>query len=154
MVSAGWLVRTWRSTSRGPIKPINSADTFFELVLFSRGQLVQASNMQEFAVLASLEGVSLDKNLEALGITLSEEDHAKVLQRIVKLGDSKAVITPQQGTALEIFIWGRNPLRGSLRCRSSGLPMSRAPSTSPDSPQASFTSHTGPSSIRGNSRSR
>ena len=37
---------------------------------------------------------SLKKNLEALGISLSEEDQAKVLKRIVKLGDSKAVITP------------------------------------------------------------
>ncbi|MGI9302826.1 MAG: alpha-isopropylmalate synthase regulatory domain-containing protein [Gammaproteobacteria bacterium] len=37
---------------------------------------------------------SLQKNLDALGISLSEEDQAKVLERIVKLGDSKAVITP------------------------------------------------------------
>ena len=36
---------------------------------------------------------SLRKNLEELGISLSEEDQAKVLERIVKLGDSKAVIT-------------------------------------------------------------
>jgi len=38
---------------------------------------------------------SLKKNLEALGISLSEEDQVKVLKRIVKLGDSKAVITPE-----------------------------------------------------------
>ncbi len=38
---------------------------------------------------------SLKKNLEALGISLSEMDQAKVLKRIVKLGDSKAIITPE-----------------------------------------------------------
>jgi len=38
---------------------------------------------------------SLEKNLEALGISLSAEDRAKVLRRIVKLGDSKADITPE-----------------------------------------------------------
>ncbi len=36
---------------------------------------------------------SLKKNLEELGIHLSPEDQAAVLQRIVKLGDSKATIT-------------------------------------------------------------
>jgi len=36
---------------------------------------------------------SLKKNLEELGIHLSAEDHAQVLKRIVKLGDSKATIT-------------------------------------------------------------
>ena len=36
---------------------------------------------------------SLKKNLEELGISLSAEDQAKVLERIVKLGDSKATIT-------------------------------------------------------------
>ncbi|CAJ2375728.1 MAG: (R)-citramalate synthase CimA [Arenicellales bacterium IbO2] len=46
--------------------------------------------------LGKLSGkASLDKNLEALGISLSEEDRLKVLQRIVKLGDSKADITPE-----------------------------------------------------------
>ena len=38
---------------------------------------------------------SLEKNLEALGISLSQEDRAKVLKRVVKLGDSKATITPE-----------------------------------------------------------
>ncbi|MGR3984755.1 MAG: 2-isopropylmalate synthase [Gammaproteobacteria bacterium] len=38
---------------------------------------------------------SLEKNLETLGISLSAEDRAKVLKRIVKLGDSKADITPE-----------------------------------------------------------
>jgi D-citramalate synthase len=37
---------------------------------------------------------SLKKNLEELGIHLSQEDHAQVLERIVKLGDQKATITP------------------------------------------------------------
>jgi len=36
---------------------------------------------------------SLKKNLEELGIRLSPEDHAHVLERIVKLGDQKATIT-------------------------------------------------------------
>ncbi|NQX87829.1 MAG: 2-isopropylmalate synthase [Halioglobus sp.] len=38
---------------------------------------------------------SLAKNLEALGLSLSEENQQKVLARIVKLGDSKATITPE-----------------------------------------------------------
>jgi D-citramalate synthase len=36
---------------------------------------------------------SLQKNLDELGISLSEEDKTKVLERIVKLGDSKSLIT-------------------------------------------------------------
>ncbi len=36
---------------------------------------------------------SLQKNLEALGISLAADERAKVLRRIVKLGDSKATIT-------------------------------------------------------------
>jgi len=38
---------------------------------------------------------SLKKNLEKLGLTLSEEDQQKVLARIVKLGDSKQTITTE-----------------------------------------------------------
>ncbi|MBL4821387.1 MAG: 2-isopropylmalate synthase [Gammaproteobacteria bacterium] len=38
---------------------------------------------------------SLINNLEELGLSLSEEEQAKVLARIVKLGDSKQVITPE-----------------------------------------------------------
>lgn len=38
---------------------------------------------------------SLLNNLEELGISLSDEDQAKVLQRIVKLGDSKQQITSE-----------------------------------------------------------
>lgn len=36
---------------------------------------------------------SLQKNLDELGISLSDEDRAKVLERIVKLGDTKSTIT-------------------------------------------------------------
>lgn len=38
---------------------------------------------------------SLKNNLKELGLSLSEEDQRKVLERIVKLGDSKQVITPE-----------------------------------------------------------
>lgn len=38
---------------------------------------------------------SLKKNLEQLGIDLSEDDQKKVLARIVRLGDSKQSITPE-----------------------------------------------------------
>jgi (R)-citramalate synthase len=38
---------------------------------------------------------SLKKNLEALGISLSPQDQAAVLERIVKLGDTKAMITAE-----------------------------------------------------------
>ncbi len=38
---------------------------------------------------------SLKKNLEEMGIRLSPEDQAEVLERIVKLGDSKATITSE-----------------------------------------------------------
>ena len=38
---------------------------------------------------------SLINNLEELGLNLNEEEQVKVLERIVKLGDSKQVITPE-----------------------------------------------------------
>ena len=38
---------------------------------------------------------SIVNNLEELGISLSEEDQAKVLQRVVALGDSKHLITAE-----------------------------------------------------------
>lgn len=38
---------------------------------------------------------SLINNLEELGLNLTEEEQARVLERIVKLGDSKQVITPE-----------------------------------------------------------
>ncbi len=37
---------------------------------------------------------SLDQNLDALGISLSEQDKQKVLAKVIELGDSKQVITP------------------------------------------------------------
>ncbi len=38
---------------------------------------------------------SLQKNLETLGISLSPENRMKVLERVVELGDSKEIITPE-----------------------------------------------------------
>ncbi|MGI9310960.1 MAG: alpha-isopropylmalate synthase regulatory domain-containing protein [bacterium] len=56
----------------------------------------QRFNRSRSYALGKMSGkASLQKNLEALGISLSEDDRAKVLQRIVKLGDSKEVITPE-----------------------------------------------------------
>ena len=56
----------------------------------------QRFNRSRSYALGKLSGkASLEKNLEALGISLSEDDRAKVLKRIVKLGDSKAIITPE-----------------------------------------------------------
>jgi len=37
---------------------------------------------------------SLDQNLDALGISLSEKDKKKVLAKVIELGDSKQIITP------------------------------------------------------------
>ena len=56
----------------------------------------QRFNRSRSYALGKMSGkASLEKNLEALGISLSEEDRAQVLKRIVKLGDSKATITPE-----------------------------------------------------------
>ncbi len=56
----------------------------------------QRFNRSRGYALGKMSGkASLIKNLEALGISLSAEDRAKVLKRIVKLGDSKAIITPE-----------------------------------------------------------
>ncbi len=38
---------------------------------------------------------SLDQNLDALGISLSDEDKKRVLSKVIELGDSKQVITPE-----------------------------------------------------------
>ena len=46
--------------------------------------------------LGKLSGkASIINNLEELGITLAEDDLAKVLERVVELGDSKHVITSE-----------------------------------------------------------
>ena len=56
----------------------------------------QRFNRSRSYALGKMSGkASLDKNLEALGISLSTEDRDKVLKRIVQLGDSKAAITPE-----------------------------------------------------------
>lgn len=38
---------------------------------------------------------SLEKNLDYLGIKLSDEDQKKVLSKVIELGDSKQIITPE-----------------------------------------------------------
>lgn len=38
---------------------------------------------------------SLEKNLDYLGIKLSSDDQAKVLSKVIELGDSKQIITPE-----------------------------------------------------------
>ncbi len=56
----------------------------------------QRFNRSRSYALGKMSGkASLEKNLEALGISLSAEDRTKVLKRIVQLGDSKAAITPE-----------------------------------------------------------
>ena len=51
-------------------------------------------NRKRSYALGKMSGkASLKKNLEELGISLSSEDQAEVLKRIVSLGDSKATIT-------------------------------------------------------------
>lgn len=53
-------------------------------------------NRKRSYALGKMSGkASLQNNLEELGLELSEEDQKKVLDKIVKLGDSKAVITPE-----------------------------------------------------------
>ena len=38
---------------------------------------------------------SLEKNLDYLGITLNADDKKKVLAKVIELGDSKQIITPE-----------------------------------------------------------
>ena len=87
--------------------PVVGADVFTQTAGIhadgdQKGELYQTVlspdrfNRSRSYALGKMSGkASLDKNLEALGISLSEDDHAKVLKRIVKLGDSKATITPE-----------------------------------------------------------
>ncbi len=87
--------------------PIVGADVFTQTAGIhadgdSKGDLYQTDlspdrfNRSRSYALGKMSGkASLKKNLETLGISLSEEDQAKVLKRIVKLGDSKATITPE-----------------------------------------------------------
>ena len=53
------------------------------------------SRIRSYALGKMSGKASLSNNLERLGITLSEENQKKVLQRIVKLGDSKQTITTE-----------------------------------------------------------
>ncbi|HUF75480.1 MAG TPA: alpha-isopropylmalate synthase regulatory domain-containing protein [Longimicrobiales bacterium] len=53
-------------------------------------------NRERIYALGKMSGkASLGKNLEELGIHLSPQDQAEVLERIVELGDSKATITAE-----------------------------------------------------------
>lgn len=53
-------------------------------------------NRKHTYALGKMSGkASLKNNLDEMGISLSSEDQAKVLERIVKLGDSKHVITSE-----------------------------------------------------------
>ena len=65
-----------------------------------KGELYQTAlgperfDRQRIYALGKMSGkASLEKNLEDLGIYLTVEERAKVLERIVKLGDAKATIT-------------------------------------------------------------
>lgn len=85
--------------------PIVGADVFTQTAGIhadgdSKGGLyITALRPERFArkrtyALGKMSGkASLANNLEELGLELSEEDQRKVLQEIVKLGDSKAIIT-------------------------------------------------------------
>ncbi len=85
--------------------PIVGADVFTQTAgIHADGDLkgglyITALRPERFArkriyALGKMSGkASLANNLEELGLTLSAEDQAKVLKRIVKLGDSKEIIT-------------------------------------------------------------
>lgn len=85
--------------------PIVGADVFTQTAgIHADGDLkgglyITALRPERFArkriyALGKMSGkASLANNLEELGLTLSVEDQAKVLKRIVKLGDSKEIIT-------------------------------------------------------------
>lgn len=87
--------------------PIVGADVFTQTAgIHADGDLkgdLYVSNLgpERFArkrvyALGKMSGkASLKNNLDELGISLSEEDQAKVLKRIVKLGDSKQIISSE-----------------------------------------------------------
>ncbi|MEX0619903.1 MAG: alpha-isopropylmalate synthase regulatory domain-containing protein [Pseudohongiellaceae bacterium] len=87
--------------------PVVGADVFTQTAGIhadgdSKGNLyVTALRPERFArkrvyALGKMSGkASLRNNLEELGLNLSDEDQARVLERIVKLGDSKQTITPE-----------------------------------------------------------
>ena len=51
---------------------------------------------------------SLEQNLNELGISLSEEDQQKVLAKVIQLGDSKQVITPEDLPFIIADVLGSN----------------------------------------------
>lgn len=87
--------------------PVVGADVFTQTAGVhadgdSKGKLYQSPLTPErFArkrsyALGKMSGkASLERNLQALGIHLTAEEQAKVLQRIVELGDTKATVTPE-----------------------------------------------------------
>ncbi len=63
--------------------------------LYANKLLPERFSRQRGYALGKLAGkASLDKNLEALGLELTEEARKKVLQEIVRLGDKKKQVTP------------------------------------------------------------
>lgn len=87
--------------------PITGADVFTQTAGIHAdgdqkgGLYITALRPERFArrrsyALGKMSGrASLLHNLEELGLSLSEEDQAKVLKRIVRLGDSKEIITAE-----------------------------------------------------------
>jgi D-citramalate synthase len=62
--------------------------------------------------LGKLSGkASLEQNLRALGIELSEEESARVLRRVVELGDKKHAVTPADLPYLIADVLGREEQR-------------------------------------------
>lgn len=51
---------------------------------------------REYALGKTSGKANIKKNLEALGIELSEDDIKKVTQRVIELGDKKEIVTPEE----------------------------------------------------------
>ena len=105
IVSVSQMVESYSGKYVAANTPILGSDVFTQTAGIhadgdKKGNLyVSKLHPQRFArkhtyALGKMSGkASLAKNLEELGISLSEEDQQKVLERIVKLGDSKQKIT-------------------------------------------------------------
>ena len=99
------MVESFSGKWVGANAPIVGADVFTQTAGVHAdgdqkgGLYITALRPERFArkrtyALGKMSGkASLANNLEELGLTLSVEDQAKVLKRIVKLGDSKQIIT-------------------------------------------------------------
>jgi len=99
------MVESFSGKWVGANAPIVGADVFTQTAGVHAdgdqkgGLYITALRPERFArkrtyALGKMSGkASLANNLEELGLTLSAEDQAKVLKRIVKLGDSKQIIT-------------------------------------------------------------